>query len=174
MRTKLDSTIPLVRKGEMLLGLGLLPLVFALALTHFVMGIYLAAIPGLIAVLLLSTGLFCARNRVGGGTERGVGMLLLFAGFCVLVVIGFYASRLSYREAIVTLRPTLAPPTAGEWIRTILTWFLSTIFIGPGLAFWANWPLRRRLFWCIISFLIPGAVFITHQKLVGMGWAITS
>ncbi len=173
MDTELDS-IPTLPKGEIFLTFGLVAFVFALALTHFVMGFFLAVIPGALALIFLSAGFLRARNRADIGDKRAVGMLLLFAGFCVLVVVSFYAAGLSYREAFASLRPNFPPPSAGEWGGTILSWFLSVAFVAPGLACWTNWRPQRRLFWCIIAFLIPASVFLMHQGLVKMGWSITS
>ncbi len=174
MDTELASTAPNLQKGEVYLIFGLAAFVFARALTHFAMGIFLAVLPRALALLFLSAGLIRARNRADVGGRRAAGLLLLFAALCVLVVVSFCAARLSYRKAFASLRPNFPAPTAGEWAGTVLTWGLSVAFVAPGLARWTDWPRGRRLFWCIIAFLIPAAVFITHQGLLRTGWSITS
>ena len=163
-----------IRRGEVFLAFGTAALVLTLAVTHLVMGFYLAIVPGALAFVFLSAGSFMARNRTSSGETLPVGLLLLFAGFSIIIITGFQASRLSYRAALAEMRPSLAPLTLGDWLFAAVTWFLPIGFIAPGLKRWTDWTPGRRLFWCLISFFVPLAIFIVHQILVARGFAITA
>jgi len=163
-----------VQRGEILLAFGAILFVLTMALTHFVMGIFLAVIPGALALAFLAAGATRARNPAGKIDQCAIGFLLLFAGFCVLAVVGFQACDLSYREAFHHLRPSSPPPALSQWAKAGITWLLPVAFILPGLRYWTNWSPRRRLVWSIFTFTIPVAIIIAHQILTQLGFPLTA
>ena len=102
-----------VQRGEILLTIGAIFFVLTIALTHFVMGIFLAIIPGALAFAFLAAGTIRARSPASEADNRALGLLLLFAGFCSMAVVGFQACSLSYHEAFHNFSPLVSPLPSG-------------------------------------------------------------
>lgn len=162
-----------VQRGEVLLTVGALLFIFTIALTHFVMGIFLAFIPGVLALAFLAAAVTRARSS-DAHSNRSLGILLLFAGFCILTIVGFQACGLSYQAAFHNYRPSSPAPEWRQWARAVITWFLPAAFVLPGLRHWTIWSARRRLVWSIITFAVPLAIIVTHQILVQIGFPLTA
>jgi Na+/serine symporter len=163
----------LFQPGELLLVFATLALVIALALTHIVMGVFLAFIPACLALLLFLIGI----ERAGTASldkNRAIGMLLLLTAFCAAVVLGFKACSLSHKLALHSFRSSAAPPEMGEWLKTVITWMIPAVLTALGLARWTDWSRGRRMRWCIVAFAVPPAVIITHQILTNMGGPVTA
>jgi hypothetical protein len=157
---------PFLHPGEALFLLSALLLALALASTHFVMGIFFAALPAGLSVLLAPLGLLRARGRRGSRARLAGGFFFLALALAAALILGFYAARLSYELAFHQLRPTaMAAPAAGDFGRAALTWLILPAMAAPGLNFWTEWSPQRLRRWCILAFSFPILVFFLHQVL---------
>ena len=163
-----------LQKGEASLASGTFCFVFAIALTHFVMGFFLAFVPAIFAMLFLVAGAARARNSPASAGAQSAGGLLLLIALCIITVIGFRACALSYQEALHAIRPSAPPPGIENWAIAVLTWFIPVIFVAPGLKWWTCWSRRRRCFWCVVAFLVPAGIVIVHQVLAANGGPLSA
>ncbi|HAB19963.1 MAG TPA: hypothetical protein PLX89_03430 [Verrucomicrobiota bacterium] len=167
-----------LQPGEGMLAWGLAFLAITLALTHFVMGFFLAVWPAPIALTLLALGV----TRVVGGSSnsgrKAAGTALLLLGFFALAVVAYHACALSYKIALHALRPAYATQSLGgsfsEWGRFLGSCLIPVLLIGPGLWLGTDWSRGRRVGWCVVVLLFPVMVLLVHQILAALGGPLTA
>ena len=154
-------------RGEVLLMFGTLILAFAVAITHFVMGMMFAPFPAMIALPLLAVGIERARNPTLTPGRAAAGLFLLLLALCAAVVFAFKACSLSYDMAY--RRPGSSPPELSDWFRHLATWFIPAGLTAIGLSLWTHWSRSRRIRWCFVAFAFPLLAIVAHRILAAVG-----
>jgi len=163
-----------LHRGEILLACGLLFFALTIAVTHFVMGVFLAVIPAIITLPLLVTGVLRSRDPVGRTGRQLGGALLLILGMGLLVVAVARSCALSWQLALHDLRPTAPAPTPQQWLALAATWFPPALCVFAGSSLWTGWTWSRRVFWCGVTVAVSPAAVILHQMLARLGFPITA
>ena len=168
------KTRGLFHPGEVKLACGLVCLALTMALLHFVMGLFLAALPALFAVLCVAEGLTKPRNSSAPAGRQWAGITLLLLATGALVFVAFTAASLSYKLAFHAQRPTSPVPNLGEWVLNLGSWLIPALLMWPGLSLWTNWSRRRRQVWCVIILAIPLITFLLHTLLASWGGPLSA
>ena len=164
----------LFHPGEVKLACGFVFLALTLALIHFVMGLFLAAVPALFAGLCVADGITKARNSFAPAGRQWAGIALVLLALAALVVVAFTAASLSYKLALRAQRPMAPVPNLGEWVLNLGSWLIPASLMCPGLSLWTNWSLRRRLIWCVLILAVPLATLLLHTLLAFWGGPLTA
>lgn len=162
----------LIKPGELLLAFGFSFFALTIAATHFVMGMFLAVIPAIIALPLLIAGMLRARDKAGLMGRQLGGALLLILGMGLLLAVTSKTCALSWQQAFHDVRPTVPGPTSQQWLAASAAWFLPALFGYPGSVLWTNWSRSRRLFWCGVTVALSPGVVVLHRALAHLGFPL--
>jgi hypothetical protein len=160
--------------GEITLACGLVFLALTMALTHFVMGLFLAVVPALFAGLCVTDGLTRARNGSAPAGRQWMGVALVLIALAVLVAVTFNAASLSYKLALHAQRPTSPVPNIGEWVLNLGSGLIPALLMWPGLSFWTNWSRLRRQVWCVLILAVPPITILLHTLLASWGGPLSA
>jgi uncharacterized membrane protein YidH (DUF202 family) len=162
----------LIQPGELLLAFGIGFFALTIAAMHFVMGMFLAVIPAIIALPLLIAGMLRARDRAGVTGRQLGGALLLILGMGTLLAVTSKTCALSWQQAFHAVRPTVPGPTQQQWLAVSVAWFLPALLGYPGTVLWTNWSRSRRLFWCGVTVALSPGVISLHRALAKLGFPL--
>ena len=151
---------------------GLVALIAAVALMHFVMGFSLAVIPAITALFWLPTALRSARSTDCEGSAV-YGLIYLLAAFCFIIVAAFSACSIAH-EISLDGRGSDAPRHIWTLLASPLTWTIGAALTWKGLRQWTNWSSARRMGWTVIAFCLPPGAFIAHQIFKALGAPTTA
>ena len=155
--------------GELGLAAGLSFLVMTVVLFHFVMGVFLAAIPAVMSGLLLTDALTRAQDKAARSDSKCSGLGFLLLGMIALVAAMFESASLSYEIGLHAQQTGSPLPSLGKWMLTMGSWPIPALLMLPALKLWTNWPPRRRHIWCFIILTVPLVTLVLHQFLALCG-----
>jgi hypothetical protein len=164
----------LMRPGGLALCLGLLFLAMTIALSHVVMGAFLAVIPASMALPRLGIALLRTCDRAASWDRQLRGALLLLLAMGMLVVVTVHSCAIAYHLGLHQARPTFLAPSMEGWFTIAATWLLPAVFAYPGCSLWASWSGCRLSFWCAGAFATPAAAVQIQQTLPKLGFAPTA